>query len=192
MLRGVDVALARPLMTRRNLGWICTIAAERERAAFPPAATIVSYLCASPSVAGRTGASLDHLGRQKCNLVAQRPWHVREFSGSCSRFTIRKSFVASSRAQICQAIFFLAAGFLVATAIVLLCINLYLQSDGVQQRIRDAALRSLGTEIKIRSTMYTPWSGLVLRGISVADPTNANLNIVEATALRVRFSLARS
>lgn len=85
--------------------------------------------------------------------------------------------------------FSIAAGFLVATAIVLLCINLYVQSDGVQQRIRDAALRSLGTEIKIRSTMYTPWSGLVLRGISVADPTNANLNIVEATALRVRFSL---
>ena len=85
--------------------------------------------------------------------------------------------------------FSIAAGFLVATAIVLLCINLYLQSDGVQQRIRDAALRSLGTEVKIRSTMYTPWSGLVLRGISVADPTNANLNIVEATALRVRFSL---
>jgi len=85
--------------------------------------------------------------------------------------------------------FSIAAGFLVATAIVLLCINLYVQSDGVQQRIRDAALRSLGTEVKIRSTMYTPWSGLVLRGISVADPTNANLNIVEATALRVRFSL---
>jgi hypothetical protein len=34
-----------------------------------------------------------------------------------------------------------------------------------------------------------PWSGLVLRGIRVADPTNANLNIVEAVALRVRFSL---
>ena len=38
--------------------------------------------------------------------------------------------------------------------------------------------------------MYTPWSGFVLRGLSVPDPTNANLNIVEATALRVRFSLA--
>jgi hypothetical protein len=85
---------------------------------------------------------------------------------------------------------FVAAGVLAAAAIVLLCINLYLQSDGVQQRIRDAALRSLGTDVKIQSTMYTPWSGLVLRGISVPDPTNANLNIVEATALRVRFSVA--
>ena len=86
--------------------------------------------------------------------------------------------------------FSLGAGFLVAAAIVLLCINLYLQSDGVEQRIRDAALQSLGTEVKIRSTMYTPWSGLVLRGISVADPTNANFNIVDATALRLRFSFA--
>ena len=85
---------------------------------------------------------------------------------------------------------FIAAGVLAAAAIVLLCINLYLQSDGVQQRIRDAAARSLGAEVKIRSTVYTPWSGFVLRGISVPDPTNANLNVAEATALRVRFALA--
>jgi hypothetical protein len=84
---------------------------------------------------------------------------------------------------------FIAAGVLAAAAIVLLCINLYLQSDGVQQRIRDAAIRSLGAEVKIRSSMYTPWSGLVLRGISVPDPTNANLNVAEAVALRIRFSL---
>ena len=85
---------------------------------------------------------------------------------------------------------FIAAGVLVAAAIVLLCVNLYLQSDGVQQRIRDAAVRSLGSEVKIRSSMYTPWSGLVLRGISVPDPTNANPNVAEATALRIRFGLS--
>jgi hypothetical protein len=85
---------------------------------------------------------------------------------------------------------FIAAGVLAAAAIVLLCINLYLQSDGVQQRIRDAAARSLGAEVKIRSAVYTPWSGFVLRGISVPDSTNANLNIAEAAALRVRFALA--
>ena len=84
---------------------------------------------------------------------------------------------------------FIAAGVLVAAAIALLCVNLYLQSGGVQQRIRDAAARSLGAEVKIRSAVYTPWSGFVLRGLNVPDPTNANLNIVEATALRVRFSL---
>jgi hypothetical protein len=85
---------------------------------------------------------------------------------------------------------FIAAGVLAAAAIVLLCINLYLQSHGVQQRIREAAARSLGADVKIRSTVYTPWSGLVLRGISVPDPANANLNSAEAKALRVRFALA--
>ena len=83
----------------------------------------------------------------------------------------------------------IAAGVLTAAAIVLLCINLYLQSSGVQQRIREAAVRSLGSELKIQSTVYTPWSGLVIRGISVPDPTNASLNIVEAAALRIRFAL---
>jgi uncharacterized protein involved in outer membrane biogenesis len=84
----------------------------------------------------------------------------------------------------------IAAGVLAAAALVLLCINLYLQSSGVQQRIRDAAVRSLGSDVKIQSTVYTPWSGLVIRGISVPDPTSANLNILEAAALRIRFAFA--
>jgi hypothetical protein len=83
----------------------------------------------------------------------------------------------------------IAAGVLAAAAIVLLCINLYLQASGVQERIREAAVRSLGSEVNIQSTVYTPWSGLVIRGISVPDPTGAELNIVEAAALRVRFAL---
>ncbi|HET7237844.1 MAG TPA: AsmA-like C-terminal region-containing protein [Terrimicrobiaceae bacterium] len=84
---------------------------------------------------------------------------------------------------------FVAAGLLVLAAIVLLCINLYLQSGGVQQRIRDSAQRALGAEVKIGSTMYLPWSGLVIRGIKIPDPENASMNFVEADALRVRFAL---
>jgi type II secretion system protein N len=84
---------------------------------------------------------------------------------------------------------FVVAGLLALAAIVLLCINLYLQSGGVQQRIRESAQRALGTEVKIRSTMYMPWSGLVIRGITVPDPRNANVNFIEAEALRVRFAL---
>jgi type II secretion system protein N len=83
----------------------------------------------------------------------------------------------------------IAAGVIALAAIVLLCINLYLQSDGVQQRIRDSAQRALGGEVKIRSSMYLPWSGFVIRGITVPDPTNANINFAEAEALRIRFAL---
>jgi type II secretion system protein N len=84
---------------------------------------------------------------------------------------------------------FIAAGVIALAALVLLCINLYLQSDGVQQRIRDSAQRALGGEVKIRSSMYLPWSGFVIRGITVPDPTNANINFAEVEALRIRFAL---
>ena len=86
--------------------------------------------------------------------------------------------------------FLFAAAILVAAiALILLCINLYLQSGGVQQRIRDTAAKAIGTEINIRSTTYTPWEGLVLRGISIPDSTAPNINVVEAAALRIRFAL---
>lgn len=75
-----------------------------------------------------------------------------------------------------------------AGGLILLCINLYLQSKDVQQRIRDAAVRSLGAEVKIGSTNFTPWNGLVVRNISIPDPVNASLNMMEAKALRIRFA----
>jgi type II secretion system protein N len=84
---------------------------------------------------------------------------------------------------------FIAAGLIALAAMVLLCVNLYLQSDGVQKRIRDSAERALGGEVRIRSSMYLPWSGFVIRGITVPDPTNANVNFAEAEALRIRFAL---
>jgi type II secretion system protein N len=84
---------------------------------------------------------------------------------------------------------FVVAGIVALAAIVLLCINLYLQAGGVQQRIRDSAQRALGGEVNIRSSMYFPWSGFVIRGITVPDPTNANVNLAEAEALRIRFAL---
>lgn len=77
---------------------------------------------------------------------------------------------------------------LLAGGLILLCINLYLQSKDVQQRIREAAVRSLGAEVKIGSTNFTPWNGLVVRNISIPDPLNEELNMVEAKALRFRFS----
>jgi len=77
---------------------------------------------------------------------------------------------------------------LLAGGLILLCINLYLQSKDVQQRIREAAVRSLGTEVKIGSTNFTPWNGLVVRNISIPDPFNKELNMMEAKALRIRFS----
>jgi uncharacterized protein involved in outer membrane biogenesis len=91
--------------------------------------------------------------------------------------------------KIAKRFLFVAAAIVAVIALVLLCINLYLQSGGVQQRIRAAAERALGSEVKIRSTSYTPWGGLNLRGLSVPDPGSSQRNIVEADGLRVRFPL---
>lgn len=91
--------------------------------------------------------------------------------------------------KLAKRFFVVAAAFAGVIALVLLCINLYLQSGGVQQRIRVAVERSLGTAITIRNTSYTPWGGLSLRGLSIPDPTTPARNIVEASGLRVRFLL---
>lgn len=82
-----------------------------------------------------------------------------------------------------------AAALLAVVAVVLLCVNLYLQSGGVQQRIRAGAERALGSAVNIRTTTYTPWGGLNLRGLGIPDPTQPGRNIVEAEGLRVRFPL---
>ncbi|CAN5746378.1 hypothetical protein BH09VER1_BH09VER1_11380 [soil metagenome] len=84
---------------------------------------------------------------------------------------------------------FVCAALLIAAAIVLLIINIYLQSSGVQQRIRTAASRALGAEISVGSTSYTPWNGLVLRDIKIPEPNSTDRMMVEATALRLRFAL---
>jgi hypothetical protein len=91
--------------------------------------------------------------------------------------------------KIAKRFLFVVAALVAVVAVVLLCVNLYLQSGGVQQRIRAAAERALGAEVKIRSTSYTPWGGLNLRGLSIPDPTAPERNIVQAEGLRVRFPL---
>ncbi len=78
---------------------------------------------------------------------------------------------------------------LVVPVLILLCINVYLQSSGVQERIRNAAADAIGADIQIQSTTYTPWEGLVLKGISIPDSTTPDSNALEAAALRIRFSL---
>lgn len=82
-------------------------------------------------------------------------------------------------------------GILAALVIVLIValvgINLYLQSGDVQQRIRLATEQALGTPIAVKRTMYTPWNGLTLSGLSLPDPTIPEANLVEAPKFSVQF-----
>jgi uncharacterized protein YhdP len=79
------------------------------------------------------------------------------------------------------------AGVVIIGLIGLIGINLYLQSEGVQQRIRLATAEALGAPVKVGRTLYTPWTGLVLSGLTVADPAISGRNLAEASRFSVRF-----
>lgn len=52
-------------------------------------------------------------------------------------------------------------------ALALLGLNIYLQSETLQRRIRSSASQAVGMPVSIRGTHYTPWSGFCVSGISV-------------------------
>ncbi len=76
-----------------------------------------------------------------------------------------------------------AGGLVVA----LIGINLYLQSGDVQQRIRLVTEQALGTPVTVNRTIYTPWGGLTLSGLSLPDPTVPGAKLVDAPTFSVRF-----
>ena len=71
---------------------------------------------------------------------------------------------------------------------VLLGVNLYVQSQGAQGKIQQELSRSLGVRSKIRSMSVTPWGGLELSGITI--PQTASIgpkNFLEARTFRLRI-----
>src|SRR5216110_1479860 len=75
-------------------------------------------------------------------------------------------------------------------AVVLLGVNLYVQSQGAQAKIQQELTRSLGVPLKIRSMSVTPWGGLELSGITIPQIVSVGpKNFLQARTfrLRVRF-----
>src|SRR6187549_4296065 len=75
-------------------------------------------------------------------------------------------------------------------AVVLLGVNLYVQSQGAQAKIQQELTRSLGVPLKIRSMSVTPWGGLELSGITIPQTVAVGpKDFLEARTfrLRVRF-----
>jgi AsmA-like protein len=75
-------------------------------------------------------------------------------------------------------------------AVVLLGVNLYVQSQGAQGKIQQELSRSLGVPLKIRSMSVTPWGGLELSGITIPQtmPIGSKDFLKARTfRLRVRF-----
>ncbi|HEX3421719.1 MAG TPA: AsmA-like C-terminal region-containing protein [Candidatus Udaeobacter sp.] len=75
-------------------------------------------------------------------------------------------------------------------AVILLAVNLYVQSQGAQAKIQQELSRSLGVPLRIRSMSVTPWGGLELSGITIPQTASVGpKHFLEARTfqLRVRF-----
>jgi uncharacterized protein involved in outer membrane biogenesis len=76
---------------------------------------------------------------------------------------------------------------LVAAAV--LAFNIHLQSAAMQEQMRRAAIDTIGLPLNIRSSYYTPWSGIKLRGLVMPDMENAGVNFLEASEFQIVFRL---
>src|ERR1043166_1515818 len=75
-------------------------------------------------------------------------------------------------------------------AILLTGVDLYLQSQGTHAKIQQELSRRLGTRLAIRSMSVTPWGGLELSGITIAQSSPVGPGHFLKTKtfrLRVRF-----
>jgi len=87
-------------------------------------------------------------------------------------------------------ILIIIGGLLIFGAVVFLALNLYVQSQGTQARIQQELRQRFGATLKIGRISVTPWSGLKLSGITIAQgTTGASGNFLEAKnfGLRIAF-----
>jgi len=73
--------------------------------------------------------------------------------------------------------------------LVIIGLNLYVQSVGAQARIQQELSHRLGVPVKIRSISITPWGGLTLGGISVIDPAR-NTDFLSAKAVEMHAAIS--
>ena len=66
-----------------------------------------------------------------------------------------------------RVLFWLLGGVFVLACMVLLGVNLYVQSQATHRRIQQELSQRLGTPLTLRRISVTPWSGLKLNGITI-------------------------
>lgn len=81
------------------------------------------------------------------------------------------------------------AGLLILWAAAILFLNIYLQSEAVQTRLRDTISREVGAPAQIRQTYYTPWSGLTISGLTIPGPSGFKFPILEVQKIHLRLDL---
>ncbi|MEY2557592.1 MAG: hypothetical protein QOE34_1017 [Verrucomicrobiota bacterium] len=74
--------------------------------------------------------------------------------------------------------------------LILLGVNLYVQSQGTQARIQQELSQRLGTTLHVRRISVTPWAGLKLSGITIPQSqpgVTANFLTAKTFQLRIKF-----
>ena len=83
----------------------------------------------------------------------------------------------------------LLGGLLILGAVIFLAVNLYVQSQGTQARIQQELRQRFGADLKIGRISVTPWSGLKLSRITIAQGSEgATGNFLEAKNFGLRIS----
>nr|MBA2585514.1 hypothetical protein [Chthoniobacterales bacterium] len=81
-----------------------------------------------------------------------------------------------------------AGGMIAFAAVVLLGVNMYVQSQGTQERIQQELSHRLGTTLRIQRISATPWWGLKLSGITIPQaPGTAGADLLQAKTFRLRI-----
>ncbi len=86
----------------------------------------------------------------------------------------------------------LVAGCILAALVTvgMLCVNLYVQSSGVQIRIAKAMGEAAHLEIKLTGANFTPWSGLRLTGLEAPQPDPSHPgDFFQAPEIHARIAL---
>lgn len=91
--------------------------------------------------------------------------------------------------SIAKPILIIAGGALLLLAAIVLIANIYLQSEGVQDRMRAAISRAAGVPVKIEHSSFTPWSGFTFSGLSVPQQGHSKVPVLSISSLRVRVHL---
>src|SRR5437763_15027178 len=75
-------------------------------------------------------------------------------------------------------------------AILLIGVNLYVQSQATQANIQQELSQRLGAALEIRRMRVTPWGGLELSGITIAENSAVSRDhFLEARTFRLRVRL---
>ena len=93
--------------------------------------------------------------------------------------------------KLTRAVLYVFGALLGLFAVVLLGVNLYVQSRGTHARIEEELSRRLGTTLRIERISVTPWWGLKLRGITIpqSDATmDREFLRADTFRLRIRFA----